>query len=253
MQRMTFAERGMYLEMLLEQWESFTLPDSPEECAELIGGTAEEWRGAWAALRRKFVSDTPGLIYNLRLERARKERRRFTKMARAGGVARANSAKRGKDGTFSPAEDQPDTSTATALASSFATASASASAVDSPPPVGVVLSFPTIGKGPRTWELTEAQIAEWAECFPGLHIEAECRKALAWVRANHPKTASGMPAFLVNWFNRTVAKGGGTKLASTPEPAAIWVCPHVEHCASRDHCKNALFLGKKPLKQAEAV
>lgn len=109
--RMTFAERGMYLEMLFEQWESYTLPDSPDECSELIGGTLDEWRAAWPTLRRKFVSDVPGRIYNARLEKVRHERRAYEKWAkknaRKGGLARAASAKRGKDGTYSPAQSQP--------------------------------------------------------------------------------------------------------------------------------------------------
>ena len=79
--RMTFAQRGMYLEMLLEQWESHTLPDSPEECADLIGGEVEDWRSAWSTLRKKFVSDEPGRIHNLRLEKVRTERRKFEKWA----------------------------------------------------------------------------------------------------------------------------------------------------------------------------
>lgn len=53
--RMTFAERGMYVEMLLEQWENLTLPDCPAACAEIIGGTVEEWTAAWPVLRRNFV------------------------------------------------------------------------------------------------------------------------------------------------------------------------------------------------------
>src|SRR5688572_20591170 len=84
--RMTFAQRGMYLEMLLEQWESFTLPDDPDACAELIGGTPDEWQAAWPVLRRKFVSDTPGRIYNMRLELVRLDRRHFASVS--AGAAR---------------------------------------------------------------------------------------------------------------------------------------------------------------------
>lgn len=107
--RMTFAQRGMYLEMLLEQWENLSLPDSPDECAELIGGTVEEWRANWDVLRRKFLTDeSTGRIKNTRLEKCRKDRRRYDawskKNARKGGLARASDAKRGKDGTYHPAE-----------------------------------------------------------------------------------------------------------------------------------------------------
>ncbi len=70
-----------------------------------------------------------------------------------------------------------------------------------------LLVFPTVGQGLKTWGLTEAHVAEWREAFPGLDVLAECRKALAWVKANQRKTAKGMPAFLVNWFNRAVQRG----------------------------------------------
>lgn len=140
-QRMSFAERGMYFEMLCEQWESFTLPDSPELCAELIGGTSEEWVRAWPALRRKFASDEPGRIYNVRLERARKERRQFIRstqrIARAGGLARAQSAKRCNDGTYLPAVIQPPSSGPPAVIQRHpASASASASVLPPNPPAG---------------------------------------------------------------------------------------------------------------------
>lgn len=75
--RMAFAVRGMYLEMLLEQWENLTLPDDPGECADLIGGTVEEWTAAWPELRRNFVEAGPGRIKNARLERARAEMRKY--------------------------------------------------------------------------------------------------------------------------------------------------------------------------------
>lgn len=115
-QRMTFAQRGMYLEMLLEQWENFSLPDNPAAVAELIGGTVDEWTASWPVLRRKFVErharprpdqspDDPELrrIANVKLEAVRRAMRRYRSTARKGGLARAKSAKRGNDGTYSPA------------------------------------------------------------------------------------------------------------------------------------------------------
>lgn len=147
--RMSFAERGIYREMLDEQWESLTLPDSADEVADLIASTdaqRAEVVSAWAVVRRKFtaVDGQPGRIMNTRLERVRKERRRFVKVAQKGGRARAEQAARSASGAFqpstsrtpadAPAEHQPDASrepatpVSTASASSSATASSSASA-----------------------------------------------------------------------------------------------------------------------------
>jgi hypothetical protein len=63
--------------------------------------------------------------------------------------------------------------------------------------------FPTSGKI-KTWSATADQIEEWKQCYPAVDINAELRKAHAWVKAHlkRRKTASGMPAFLVAWFNR---------------------------------------------------
>jgi hypothetical protein len=60
------------------------------------------------------------------------------------------------------------------------------------------------------WELTFAQVDEWAGLYPGLDVVAEAAKALAWVKANNRKTAKGMPRFLVSWLGRATngARGG---------------------------------------------
>jgi hypothetical protein len=88
-----------------------------------------------------------------------------------------------------------------------------------PPPDNAVLTYPTVGKGPREWHLLAPHLAELVECYPGLDVLAECRKALAWCQANRRKrkTADGMPAFLVNWLNNGTARGGGRP---PPDPAA---------------------------------
>jgi uncharacterized protein YdaU (DUF1376 family) len=268
--RMTFAQRGMYLEMLLEQWESFSLPDSADECADIIGGTVEEWQASWSVLRRNFVRDeTTGRISNYRLERVRADRRRWVRnVARKGGIERARSANRSADGTYAPASnpatdqqgnqqgDQPRASSASASSSATATAIASVPpSEDSAAPLRdatpALLIFPTVGKGPTSWDLTQADVDEWAVLFPGLDIMAEARKSLAWLRANpaKKKTAKGMPRFLVRWFTTaTDERGGGTRITQErPITAAereraqqvrrAWGrCRHLETCGSSGDC-----------------
>jgi uncharacterized protein YdaU (DUF1376 family) len=148
-QRMSFAERGMYLEMLMEQWERFSLPDDAAEVAALIATSkaqVAEIMAAWPTLRRNFVADETmvGRIINEKLERVRQERKRYLKAVKKGGKARATSAIRSEKGTFQPSSGQPAitqlsssgppadhpglSSTASASSSASATASASASA-----------------------------------------------------------------------------------------------------------------------------
>jgi hypothetical protein len=223
-QRMTFAQRGMYLEMLLEQWENLSLPDCPLECAHLIGGTDQEWVENWPVLRRKFVDRRAkgrpmqgepvavGRIWNLRLEAVRRDRRSFRIKARNGGIKRALSAKRDNKGTYLPASEPADVQ----QESSIATATAIATAIASPTAKEIreeggaspaVMEFPTQGK-PSTWTLRQADIDEWSQAYPHVDVKAECAKALVWIRANKPKTAGGMGRFLVNWLGRTVDRGG---------------------------------------------
>jgi len=76
----------------------------------------------------------------------------------------------------------------------------------------ILLAFPCDGgkqSKDKTWNLTEAQLAEWKELFPSLDLLAECRKALAWVKADpaRHKTAKGMKKFLVGWFGRAQDNG----------------------------------------------
>jgi hypothetical protein len=121
-QRMTYSQRGMYVDMLAEQWDKGSLPDDPRACAELLGGIPEpgrtieeEWIANWPVLRRNFVDrrskarpDDPQAhdptdhnrarqIINLRLERTRRERRAYLKrqqeLGRRGGHAKAQREK----------------------------------------------------------------------------------------------------------------------------------------------------------------
>lgn len=89
-----------------------------------------------------------------------------------------------------------------------------------PVATGAVLTFPTVGKGPSTWALTEAQLSEWQECYPGIAVLAEAQQALAWVKANpgRRKTAKGMPRFLVSWLSRSQNSRGGRGM-TTPATA----------------------------------
>lgn len=87
--RMSFAVRGMYLEMLLEQWDAGFVPDSADTCAELLGGRPSAWRSNWNVLRKKFELSGTGKLQNTRLENERVKQRAWRKRAQKGGVATA--------------------------------------------------------------------------------------------------------------------------------------------------------------------
>ena len=66
----------------------------------------------------------------------------------------------------------------------------------------VVMNMPT--KAGTDWPLYRSKVAELAETFPGIDIEAEARKARQWLRDNpdRRKTPRGMPRFLSGWMSR---------------------------------------------------
>jgi hypothetical protein len=70
-----------------------------------------------------------------------------------------------------------------------------------PPPTEFV--FPTVGKGGKTWTLSEPQLAEYTAAYPSMDIRQELRKARQWCLANpsRRKTAGGMLSFLTRWLN----------------------------------------------------
>lgn len=86
-------------------------------------------------------------------------------------------------------------------------------------PPEVVLTFPTVGTGPRSWDLTAPKLAEYREAYPGVDVLAECRKALQWCRDNpsRRKTAGGMPKFLAGWLGRAQDRGGPAAAKSKGE------------------------------------
>jgi len=87
-----------------------------------------------------------------------------------------------------------------------------------------VLRFGTIGNGPKEWNLTDHQVAEWRALYPALDVLGECRKAAAWISADpaRRKTAKGMARFLVGWLNKAVdfASSRGGRASDGPRRAA---------------------------------
>ncbi len=102
-QRMSFAEKGVYLSMLFQQWRDpeRSLPDDPQAVADLIAvssSQAAEVLAAWPIVRLKFapLKRLPGRIANRTMERVRRTQlRNFRKRTEASRLAgKASAAKR---------------------------------------------------------------------------------------------------------------------------------------------------------------
>jgi len=92
------------------------------------------------------------------------------------------------------------------LARFFPGAENSASGVEPISPA--VFVFPVIGPGGPEWALTEKDIQDFSNLFPGVDCLGQCRSALAWVSASpeRRKTARGMKKFLTGWLQRHIER-----------------------------------------------
>lgn len=101
-QAMTWGQRGMYRELLDYQWETGAVPDTPQRCARVLGGTTREWTRAWPILRPNFIeaAEVAGGLLNAKLEQLRASRRSTEDNARTAGGKRAQTAVRGDNGRY---------------------------------------------------------------------------------------------------------------------------------------------------------
>lgn len=100
---MSFAEKGVYLVMMFQQWreDTHSLPDDVEAVADLIAVTdmqRADLRAAWPIVRQKFVTDlrsSNGRMFNAALERTRRvQRAKLHSKTKAGRTAGKASARK---------------------------------------------------------------------------------------------------------------------------------------------------------------
>lgn len=84
---MSFKERGMYLELLLDQLEQGFIPDDLLTNAQSIGASEKEFAKSWPTLRRCFVeTKKSGLLVNDRMAEARAKSIRYSKSQAESGL-----------------------------------------------------------------------------------------------------------------------------------------------------------------------
>ena len=84
---MSAAQRGIYISLLVFQWDNGSVPDCMEQCAR-IAGAMQMQEGDWLIIRDKFkLSDEDGRLRNAKLESVRS-----TQVEKAEAVS--NNAKR---------------------------------------------------------------------------------------------------------------------------------------------------------------
>lgn len=75
----------------------------------------------------------------------------------------------------------------------------------------VVMEFPVVGSGAKTWQLMASKVAEYAETYPHLDLMGELRAARQWCIDNREKrkTHGGMVRFLGRWLAKAQNSHGG--------------------------------------------
>lgn len=90
-QVMSFKERGMYLEMLIEQWDKGAAPSSAAACALSLGGSEAEWTRSWGALSACFSPrKRDGGLINAKLEAIRRDKRKYIKTQQGNALTKWN-------------------------------------------------------------------------------------------------------------------------------------------------------------------
>lgn len=235
---MTYEQEGVYRRLLDHQWMEGSIPADPQVLASLLPKMSRDrFLEIWPLVSGKFRPRGSDRLVNDRLEVQRKIRDRYIKTQKANVDARWEKARQRKElqavvgntvvlpSNYSSSSSSSSSSTSTQNTEKNKSVSSAASAEPaamSP----TVLAFPTIGANGHVWDLTEAQVSEWATLFPSTDILAEARKALAWVRADpgRRKTPGGMPRFLVGWLSRAVDRGrpaGSTTTGSGMDRTAM--------------------------------
>jgi hypothetical protein len=94
--RMSMSQRGVYLEMLIEEWEHGSLPDSAAAIAEAIAASDDqeaEVLAAFPVVRRRFAKQH-GRLTNARMQQLRDARIKQLDQSRAAAAQRWAQQKR---------------------------------------------------------------------------------------------------------------------------------------------------------------
>ena len=85
-QKMTYDEKGRYLELLIEQWDHRTIPATPAACADTFADPIEGWEDAWPKLAPCFGQRArDGALVNPRLESERRSKLAYLRKQQASG------------------------------------------------------------------------------------------------------------------------------------------------------------------------
>lgn len=213
--RMSMAERGIYITLLAHCWIDRGLPTDVAELAATCRMKPEPFQRIWTSgvLQHCFEA-RGGRLVNPRLELERRVQAEYSRKQKEKADKRW--------GVNAGAMPHSDNGSAPIPSHPIPSHPIPKERKDSAEPhsdsTPVVLTFPVVGNpNAPEWALTPSQLDAWAQAYPDMDVAAACHQAKVWVEADRTrrKTAGGMPRFLVGWFNRAV-NSGRSNGSSTP-------------------------------------
>jgi uncharacterized protein YdaU (DUF1376 family) len=85
---MSFAEKGLYIDLLNYAWVNDGLPAEPEKIARMVGAGVEEFAALWSSVSLNFVAGEDGRLRNPRQEKERSQVFEKSEKARASAKRR---------------------------------------------------------------------------------------------------------------------------------------------------------------------
>lgn len=216
-QRMSYTERGIYVDLLAFCWLENGLPSDIRVLASMLKIPKLRFDRMWTKgpLHECFF-ERGGKLFNARQERERKKQTDYRKTKQDAAHSRWSRNAHALQTAAPPNADAMPSVSVSVSVSDPVSKEQETSAEPPSDSTPTVVTFPTIGTAAKSWDLTQSRIDGWAQAYPNADVLGECRKALMWLEANpeRRKTAKGMPSFLVNWLNRAVDRGGATRPAA---------------------------------------
>ena len=207
---MTSTERGVYITLLSRCWLDNGLPTDLHVLARFVGMRIAQFERLWShGTLHECFTERSGRLHNARLDQERRVQAEFRKRQAENGSKGGRPRK--AVGYSGETQHEPKKSSSSASSSAICNPLVRTESAEPPSDsTPTVIAFPVTGNlSAPTWALTQGRIDGWTAAYPGVDVLGECRKALAWLEANHRKTAGGMPRFLVSWLNRSVDRGRG--------------------------------------------
>lgn len=206
-QRMTYVDRGLYRELLDEQWKLGGLPMDMESLSDICGCPLSIMQDSWERIRFHF-DEVDGLYVNATLEDQRtdldKKRASLARNGLAGAEKKLANA-RIEEANSSNGQQLSATASNCHIEEKRReekSKDSSAEASSTPDNGKLICSLPCLKD--QIFNVWESKLKEWQDAYPAIDVKQQLREMKAWLVANpsNKKTLKGVQRFVVSWLGR---------------------------------------------------